>query len=91
MLSIKKAKRPQATAKRKNHTKRQSKGRKANNAVTKVEADAYEEVANGREESETDTDTDRGISVADGRKAAELCALNLIAQMKSAVGDLTKV
>ena len=40
------------------------------NAVTKVETDAYEEVANGREESETDTDTEE-MDEQDSPNAAE--------------------
>jgi len=32
-----------------------------------------------------------GISVADGQKAARACAINLLAQVKAAVGDLDKV
>jgi enamine deaminase RidA (YjgF/YER057c/UK114 family) len=32
-----------------------------------------------------------GISVEDGQKAARACAINLLAQVKAAVGDLDKV
>jgi enamine deaminase RidA (YjgF/YER057c/UK114 family) len=32
-----------------------------------------------------------GVSVEDGQKAARTCAINLLAQMKSALGDLDKV
>jgi enamine deaminase RidA (YjgF/YER057c/UK114 family) len=32
-----------------------------------------------------------GVSVADGQKAARACALNLLAQVKVALGDLNKV
>jgi enamine deaminase RidA (YjgF/YER057c/UK114 family) len=32
-----------------------------------------------------------GITVADGQKAARACAINLLAQVKAAVGDLDKV
>ena len=32
-----------------------------------------------------------GLSVEEGQRAARLCALNLIAQMKAAAGDLSKV
>ena len=33
----------------------------------------------------------RGVSVEDGQKAARACAINLLAQVKAAVGDLDKV
>ena len=32
-----------------------------------------------------------GVSVEDGQKAARVCAINLLAQVKAAVGDLDKV
>jgi enamine deaminase RidA (YjgF/YER057c/UK114 family) len=32
-----------------------------------------------------------GVSVEDGQKAARVCAINLLAQVKSALGDLEKV
>lgn len=32
-----------------------------------------------------------GVSIEDGQKAARLCAVNLLAQVKAAVGDLDKV
>jgi enamine deaminase RidA (YjgF/YER057c/UK114 family) len=32
-----------------------------------------------------------GVSIEDGQKAARACALNLLAQLKSALGDLDKV
>lgn len=32
-----------------------------------------------------------GLGVAEGRRAAELCALNILAQVKAAVGDLDHV
>src|SRR5436190_20129524 len=32
-----------------------------------------------------------GVSVEDGQKAARACAINLLAQVKAAVGDLDKV
>jgi enamine deaminase RidA (YjgF/YER057c/UK114 family) len=32
-----------------------------------------------------------GVSVDDGQKAARACAINLLAQLKSALGDLDKV
>ena len=32
-----------------------------------------------------------GVSVEDGQKAARACALNLLAQVKAAIGDLDKV
>jgi enamine deaminase RidA (YjgF/YER057c/UK114 family) len=32
-----------------------------------------------------------GLSVADGQKASELCALNILAQVKEAVGDLDRI
>ena len=32
-----------------------------------------------------------GVSVEDGREAARLCAINLLAQVKAAIGDLDRV
>ena len=32
-----------------------------------------------------------GVSIEDGQKAARACAINLLAQVKSAIGDLDKV
>jgi enamine deaminase RidA (YjgF/YER057c/UK114 family) len=32
-----------------------------------------------------------GVSIEDGQKAARVCAINLLAQVKSAIGDLDKV
>jgi enamine deaminase RidA (YjgF/YER057c/UK114 family) len=32
-----------------------------------------------------------GVSIEDGQKAARICAINLLAQVKAAVGDLDKV
>lgn len=32
-----------------------------------------------------------GLSVADGQRAAEICALNILAQVKAAVGDLDRI
>ena len=32
-----------------------------------------------------------GVSIEDGAKAAQLCAINLLAQLKAALGDLDKV
>jgi enamine deaminase RidA (YjgF/YER057c/UK114 family) len=32
-----------------------------------------------------------GVSIADGQKAARACAVNLLAQVKAAIGDLDKV
>jgi len=32
-----------------------------------------------------------GVSIEDGQKAARMCAVNLLAQLKSALGDLDKI
>lgn len=32
-----------------------------------------------------------GVTVAEGQRAAELCALNILAQVKAAVGDLDRI
>ena len=32
-----------------------------------------------------------GVSVADGQKAARACAVNLLAQIKAAIGDLDRI
>jgi enamine deaminase RidA (YjgF/YER057c/UK114 family) len=32
-----------------------------------------------------------GVTLAEGRRAAELCALNILAQVKAAVGDLDRI
>jgi enamine deaminase RidA (YjgF/YER057c/UK114 family) len=32
-----------------------------------------------------------GLSVTDGQRAAEICALNILAQVKAAVGDLDRI
>ena len=32
-----------------------------------------------------------GVSIEDGQKAARACAINLLAQVKAAIGDLDKV
>lgn len=33
----------------------------------------------------------KGVDVADGREAAKLCAINILAQAKAALGDLEKI